>query len=75
MAQIVGSASEIILFFSGFFLGKEMFVIAGLLIVVKVISKISISELMYNRMRAVVREGNQYEEKYPNKNKFTRPKD
>jgi len=56
MVQIVGSASEIILFFSGFFLGKKMFVIAAILMIVKMVSKISISELMYKRMRAVVRE-------------------
>lgn len=56
MVQIVGSVSEIILFFSGFFLGKQMFVIAAALMVVKIISKLSISELMYRRMKAVVRE-------------------
>jgi hypothetical protein len=56
MAQIVGSASEIVLFFSGFFLGKEMFIIAGILMIIKIVSKVSISELMYNRMKAVVKE-------------------
>ena len=40
-----------------------MFAIAGALMVVKMISKISISELMYRRMQAVIREGNNYEEK------------
>jgi len=33
-----------------------MFVIAAALMVVKIISKLSISELMYRRMKAVVRE-------------------
>ena len=64
MVQIIGSASEVILFFSGFFLGKQMFAIAALLMFVKMISKITISELMYNRMKAVIREGNDYEEKH-----------
>ena len=63
MVQIVGSASEVVLFFSGFFLGKQMFAIAAILMIIKMISKISISELMYRRMQAVIREGNNYAKK------------
>ena len=56
--QIIGSVSEFVLFFSGFFLGKEMFVAALILIILRVVSKFTISELMYKRMQAVVREEN-----------------
>ena len=54
--QIIGSLGEIILFFSGFLLGKEMFYAAAILVAVRIVFKISVSELMYKRMRAVVRE-------------------
>jgi len=56
-AQIVGSGSEIILFLSGFFLGKSMFIIALSLIVLRLISKVVMSELMYKRMKAIILEG------------------
>ena len=56
--QIIGSISEMVLFFSGFFLGKEMFVAALILVFLRVVSKFTISELMYRRMKAVVREEN-----------------
>jgi hypothetical protein len=56
MTQIVGSASEIILFLSGFFLGKELIVIAVSLFAARMLTKILISELMYKRMKAVIRE-------------------
>lgn len=54
--QIVGSFSEVILFFCGFFLGKEMFKIAFFLLVLRLTHKVVISELMYRRSKAVVRE-------------------
>lgn len=54
--QIVGSASEVILFFTGFFLGKGCFLIAALLLAVRIANKVTVSELMYRRMQAVVRE-------------------
>jgi hypothetical protein len=57
MIQIVGSSSEIILFLSGFFLGKAMFVTAAILLALRLISKITISECMYNRFHAQIREG------------------
>jgi hypothetical protein len=57
MVQIIGSASELVLFFSGFFLGKEMFLIAAALMGFRIISKISISEFMYKRMQAIIQEG------------------
>jgi hypothetical protein len=56
MVQIIGSASEIVLFLSGFFLGKEMFIIAAAFMAFRLVSKIAISELMYKRMQAVVKE-------------------
>ena len=57
LVQIIGSSSEIILFFSGFFLGKEMFLIAAGLLFFRVLSKIVISECMYKRMSAQIEEG------------------
>ena len=56
MAQIVGSVSEVVLFFSGFFLGKSMFITAAILVLFRIVSKISMSELMYNRMKAIFKE-------------------
>ncbi len=56
-AQIIGSGSEIILFFSGFFLGKEMFIVAAILMLFRVLSKLTMSELMYKRIQAVIKEG------------------
>ena len=55
--QIVGSSAEIVLFFSGFFLGKEMFLIASGLLLFRIISKVVISECMYKRMSAQIEEG------------------
>ena len=54
--QIIGSLSEIILFFGGFFLGKGMFIVAFGLILFRMTNKIIISELMYRRSKMVVRE-------------------
>ena len=45
------------LVFSGFFLGKEMFLIAAGLLFFRVLSKIIISECMYKRMSAQIEEG------------------
>lgn len=56
-AQIVGSTSEIILFFSGFFLGKAMFITAAVLLVLRIANKAAISELLYKRLQATIREG------------------
>ena len=56
-AQLVGTASEFVLFFSGFFLGKEMFIIAAMLMGFRVASKFIMSELMYKRMQAILFEG------------------
>jgi len=56
LAQAVGSGSEVVLFLSGFFLGKEMFIAALLLIILRIISKIIMSELMYKRMKAIIKE-------------------
>ena len=56
VAQIVGSGSDIVLFCSGFFLGKEMFAIALSLMLLRLISKVVMSELMYKRMKAIIKE-------------------
>lgn len=54
--QVVGSVGEVILFFSGFFLGKEAFAAAFILIILRIAFKLMVSEFMYRRMKAVVRE-------------------
>lgn len=58
IVQMVGSVGEIILFLCGFFLGKEMFVTALIFLVIRILHKITISELMYRRMKLVIREEN-----------------
>ena len=55
--QIVGSSGEILLFLAGFFLGAKVFIAAGILIGSRVGLKIIMSELMYRRHMAVIREG------------------
>lgn len=57
LVQAIGSSAEVILFLGGFFMGKEMFLIAFGLLVLRVVSKIAISEFMYKRMAAQIREG------------------
>jgi hypothetical protein len=56
MVQIIGSVGEVILFFSGFFLGKGAFITAFVLVLLRITVKITVSEFMYRRMKAVVRE-------------------
>jgi len=56
--QSIGAGSEVVLFFSGFFLGKEMFVLAALLMIFKIFSKFLMSECMYKRMQAIFKEEN-----------------
>lgn len=41
---------------SGFFLGKEIFLIAVTLLAMRIAGKLAISEFMYKRMQAVVHE-------------------
>lgn len=55
-AQIVGSTSEIVLFLSGFYLGKAMFIIAAVLLALRIANKIAVSELLYKRLKATVKE-------------------
>lgn len=57
LIQIVGSGAEIILFLGGFFMGKSMFIVAFSLLALRLISKIAISEFMYKRMAAQIKEG------------------
>ena len=56
IVQMVGSVGEIILFLCGFFLGKEMFFTAIAFLIIRIVHKLAISELMYRRMKSVVRE-------------------
>lgn len=55
--QIVGSSGEIFLFLAGFFLGSKAFAAAVGFIVARVVLKLLMSELMYNRQIAVINEG------------------
>lgn len=55
--QVVGSVAEIILFLSGFFLGKEMFGTAFIFLIIRMIHKVIMSELMFRRAKSVIREG------------------
>lgn len=57
LSQVIGSVSEVVLFLGGFFLGKEMILLAIGLLVIRVVSKWVMSELMYKRMQAVIGEG------------------
>lgn len=57
MVQIIGSSAEVILFFGGFFMAKEMFIIAFGLLGLRIISKVAISEFMYKRMSSQIKEG------------------
>ena len=54
--QLIGSISEIVLFLGGFFLGKQMFTIAIIFLLIRMSNKIIVSELMYRRSIVVVRE-------------------
>ncbi len=54
--QTVGSVGEIILFLCGFCLGKGMFYTAFVFLVIKIVHKLLISELMFRRMKCVIKE-------------------
>lgn len=56
--QIVSRSSTIFMFLSGFYLGKGDIVTAVIMLILKLVTGYSISELMYKRMQAVVREEN-----------------
>jgi len=56
--QIVSRGSDVVLFLMGFFLGKEAFAMALIFLLLKVSIGFTVSELMYHRMKAVVREEN-----------------
>lgn len=55
--QTIGSSAEVILFLGGFFMAKEMFIVAFGLLGLRIISKIAISEFMYKRMSSQIKEG------------------
>ncbi|MBE9550518.1 MAG: hypothetical protein IMF13_00560 [Proteobacteria bacterium] len=55
--QCVGATGEIVLFLAGFFLGAKVMSAAVLLILARIIVKIGMSELMFLRHRAVIKEG------------------
>jgi hypothetical protein len=54
--QLVSRGSDILLFLMGYCLGKEVFWAALVFLVAKIVVGFTVSELMYKRMRAVVRE-------------------
>lgn len=54
--QIVSRGSDLLLFLMGYFLGKEVFWAALVFLVAKLAVGFTVSELMYKRMQAVVRE-------------------
>lgn len=56
LVQITGSLGEIILFFSGFFLGKSMFITACILVLIRMLFKIIVSEFMFKRQKHIIRE-------------------
>jgi len=56
--QIISRSSTIFMFLSGFYLGKGEIMTALIMLGLKLVTGYSISELMYKRMRAVVREEN-----------------
>lgn len=56
--QVTSRGSTACLFFSAYLLGREEFVIALVLLAFQLISGYVISELMYGRLQAVVKEGN-----------------
>lgn len=54
--QLVSRGSDVLLFLMGWTLGKEMFVISMCFLGVKILVGFTVSELMYKRMQAVVKE-------------------
>ena len=56
LVQVTGSLGEIILFFSGFYLGRKMFVTACVLVLMRIAFKIVVSEFMYRRQKSIIRE-------------------
>lgn len=57
--QVVSRGSDILLFLMGYFLGKEVFWAALIFLAAKIVVGLTVSELMYKRMKAVVREEQQ----------------
>ena len=57
LVQTIGSSAEIVLFLGGFFMGKSMFIAAFGFLALRLISKLAISEFMYKRMAAQIKEG------------------
>jgi len=55
--QVVGATGDIVLFLAGYFMGTGQMVPAAIAIVWKVLTKLLISELMYRRQQAVIKEG------------------
>jgi predicted permease len=55
--QFIARFSDIVLFLSGFFLGKEIMSIAILMLIFKIIMGYTSSELVYKRLKASIEEG------------------
>jgi hypothetical protein len=56
--QFVSRFSDIVLFLSGYFLGKELLLVALLMLAFKLIIGFVSSELVYKRLKASIEEGN-----------------
>lgn len=56
--QLVSRGSDVLLFLMGYCLGKEVFWAALVFLAAKLAVGFTVSELMYKRMKAVVREEN-----------------
>jgi hypothetical protein len=57
MVQTISSSAEVILFLGGFFMAKEMFIVAFALLGLRIVSKVAISEFMYKHMSSQIKEG------------------
>lgn len=56
--QFVSRGSDVLMFTMGYLLGKEIFWAALLVLTIKLVIGFTVSSLMYKRMQAVVKEGN-----------------
>ena len=54
--QLVGRGSDVLLFLMGYSLGKGMFLTALSFLAVKLVIGFTVSQLVYKRMQAVVKE-------------------
>lgn len=60
--QLVGLGGEVLLFLSGVFLGKGQIATAVVFLILKMANKYTVSELMYKRHQALLRESKVFHE-------------